>query len=628
MDNINRVIEFIESNSILEFESLLSLISELKVLIYSPDLIHAIAHLISSQEFKARGVIKKINLKLNIDTIYQQIINDNNSLIFLIKKNMNQIYSVVSCINKLSCNKSWSPKNIIISIIPTLDEWTKVAIQKRINVLNSNINLQIISCPLWFFPIGRNTFTLCIENIFQQFYSQQDNSITSDLALYIHEFVNICKKCSVKLHKGQLFGQISIDVYGCLKKYIKNENYSQNNDKIKLDTKVTFELPSLTSIVNNESSPNPDLRSSSDTNYGFNCIFLDRKVDLLTPYCRSHDYKTLMESLTTTVGDSVYIPINSNNQENVNNLIKSNFENYGPYTTNNLQQFYKISEYGYKQPKRLVKSLVSQNQNLRDQMTLYNKLIDKTPSQVGNELCTQAESIKHLINKKGALHSVDDLTDFIVDIKDRSISKNNVSIHLSIATEIKECLATKLYQEIISLEDEIISHCLNLGMKPRHSFMKTVVGAMSKVTGLGYARELICLLSRISKLVTNPLVPLSEILRLLCLLFILNNQSIGGNSMDLFIQICKKIIRRGGPREIVRIWNLKQCNILQFNLNDQKLISEHFDWCKLNNVVKLFNEDSNNTNQDLRNIFCGYLPLSYASTRYGFERRTHFRICT
>ncbi|CAD2103327.1 vacuolar protein sorting-associated protein 33, putative [Plasmodium vinckei] len=292
------------------------------------------------------------------------------------------------------------------------------------------------------------------------------------------------------------------------------------------------------------------------------CIIIDRRIDMVTPFCTPFTYEGLIDHIFCIENLQIEIPRYIIFNEGANKTDAENSKNKTPkgYTSNDLNN---------------KKIRVKLNSSID---VLYNDIKDLNQNEVGVFLHKKASDIQQTYKEKDSLKDIGQINKFMIKFKEKHYEHNSLSRHVNIASYILNEIKTEHTFNKLKLEDEIIQLNTNTN--------KTILSNIVKqIQTLIYTGE-----------------NLYEIYRLISLFSVITN---GFN--DAYINELKKdIIEQYGINELTRLNKLHISNILRYQPRQK------FIWNTLKNHFNLLSNDEN----DISYVCNGYAPLSTRLIEY------------
>ncbi|CAD2090588.1 vacuolar protein sorting-associated protein 33, putative [Plasmodium vinckei lentum] len=292
------------------------------------------------------------------------------------------------------------------------------------------------------------------------------------------------------------------------------------------------------------------------------CIIIDRRIDMVTPFCTPFTYEGLIDHIFCIENLQIEIPRYIIFNEGANKTDAENSKNRTPkgYTSNDLNN---------------KKIRVKLNSSID---VLYNDIKDLNQNEVGVFLHKKASDIQQTYKEKDSLKDIGQINKFMIKFKEKHYEHNSLSRHVNIASYILNEIKTEHTFNKLKLEDEIIQLNTNTN--------KTILSNIVKqIQTLIYTGE-----------------NLYEIYRLISLFSVITN---GFN--DAYINELKKdIIEQYGINELTRLNKLHISNILRYQPRQK------FIWNTLKNHFNLLSNDEN----DISYVCNGYAPLSTRLIEY------------
>ncbi|SCN59994.1 vacuolar protein sorting-associated protein 33, putative [Plasmodium chabaudi adami] len=292
------------------------------------------------------------------------------------------------------------------------------------------------------------------------------------------------------------------------------------------------------------------------------CIIIDRRIDMITPFCTPFTYEGLIDHIFCIENLQIEIPRYIIFNEGANKTDAENSKNrthkgHAPNDLNNK------------------KIRVKLNSSID---VLYNDIKDLNQNEVGLFLHKKASDIQQTYKEKDSLKDIGQINKFMIKFKEKHYEHNSLSRHVNIASYILKEIKTEHTFNKLKLEDEIIQLNTNTN--------KTILSNIVKqIQILIYTGE-----------------NLYEIYRLISLFSVITN---GFN--DTYINELKKdIIEQYGINELTRLNKLHISNILRYQPKQK------FIWNTLKDHFNLLSNDEN----DISYVCNGYAPLSTRLIEY------------
>ncbi|SCN59993.1 vacuolar protein sorting-associated protein 33, putative [Plasmodium chabaudi chabaudi] len=292
------------------------------------------------------------------------------------------------------------------------------------------------------------------------------------------------------------------------------------------------------------------------------CIIIDRRIDMVTPFCTPFTYEGLIDHIFCIENLQIEIPRYIIFNEGANKTDAENSKNrtHKGHTSNDLNN---------------KKIRVKLNSSID---VLYNDIKDLNQNEVGLFLHKKASDIQQTYKEKDSLKDIGQINKFMIKFKEKHYEHNSLSRHVNIASYILKEIKTEHTFNKLKLEDEIIQLNTNTN--------KTILSNIVKqIQILIYTGE-----------------NLYEIYRLISLFSVITN---GFN--DTYINELKKdIIEQYGINELTRLNKLHISNILRYQPKQK------FIWNTLKDHFNLLSNDEN----DISYVCNGYAPLSTRLIEY------------
>ncbi|KEG01968.1 hypothetical protein YYE_03487 [Plasmodium vinckei vinckei] len=292
------------------------------------------------------------------------------------------------------------------------------------------------------------------------------------------------------------------------------------------------------------------------------CIIIDRRIDMVTPFCTPFTYEGLIDHIFCIENLQIEIPRYIIFNEGANKTDPENSKNktHKGYTSNDLNN---------------KKIRVKLNSSID---VLYNDIKDLNQNEVGVFLHKKASDIQQTYKEKDSLKDIGQINKFMVKFKEKHYEHNSLSRHVNIASYILNEIKTEHTFNKLKLEDEIIQLNTNTN--------KTILlNIVKQIQTLIYTGENVY-----------------EIYRLVSLFSVITN---GFN--DTYINELKKdIIEQYGINELTRLNKLHISNIVRYQPRQK------FIWNTLKNHFNLLSSDEN----DISYVCNGYAPLSTRLIEY------------
>ncbi|KJP86758.1 hypothetical protein AK88_03572 [Plasmodium fragile] len=293
------------------------------------------------------------------------------------------------------------------------------------------------------------------------------------------------------------------------------------------------------------------------------CVIIDRKVDMVTPFCTPFTYEGLLDHLFGISNLQIEVP---------RYIIFNEMNNAGAETKGERK------EYESQQNKQALKNMMVRIKLKNSVDVLYNDIKDLSPNQVGLFLHNKASEIQKTYKEKDTLKDIEEINNFLKKIKVKHFEHNSLSTHVNLASFILSTMKKEANFNKLKLEDEIIQ--LNTT-----SNRTTLHNIVQQIQLLIYSNE-----------------DIYEVYRLLCLFSVVTN----GFSETFTNELKKDILEHYGINELTRINKLHVCNILKHQ-SKQKFI-----WSHLRNHFNLLSNEQN----DISYVCNGYAPLSVRLIEY------------
>ncbi|SBS84165.1 vacuolar protein sorting-associated protein 33, putative (VPS33) [Plasmodium malariae] len=286
------------------------------------------------------------------------------------------------------------------------------------------------------------------------------------------------------------------------------------------------------------------------------CIIIDRKMDMVTPFCTPFTYEGLLDHLFCIENLQIEIPRYIIFNDDQNPLRRKKDKNSAE-DINSMKIRVKL------------KSSVD---------VLYNDIKDLNQNDVGTFLHKKASDIQRTYKEKDSLKDIKQINEYMRKFKEKHYEHNSVSTHVNIASFILSTIKKEHSYNKLKLEDEIIQ----LNTNTNKSALLTIA---QKIQLLIYTNESIF-----------------EVYRILCLFCVITN----GCNESYINGIKKDIIEQYGINELTRLNKLHLCNILKHQ-SKQKFV-----WNYLKNHFNLLSNEEN----DISYVCNGYAPLSVRLIEY------------
>ncbi|KNG77740.1 vesicle transporter [Plasmodium falciparum IGH-CR14] len=315
------------------------------------------------------------------------------------------------------------------------------------------------------------------------------------------------------------------------------------------------------------------------------CIIIDRRVDMITPFCTPFTYEGLIDHFFGIDNLQIEIPRyiifneenkhvkydmmeNKDKKECNNNMINNN-------NMNNMNNY----DNSYGNNNNIINKTMKVRVKLKSSVdVLYNDIKDLSQNEIGSFLHKKASDIQKTYKEKDSLKDIEEINQYMRIFKEKHYEHNSLSTHVNIASFILNNIKKEYNFNKLKLEDEIIQLEINTNKNILLSIVK-------QIQLLIYTND-----------------DIYEVYRLLCLFSILTN----GINQNYINELKKDIIEQYGIKELTRLNKLYTCNILKFN-NKQKFL-----WTQLKNNFHLLSNDEN----DISYVCNGYAPLSVRLIEY------------
>ncbi|CXI37356.1 vacuolar protein sorting-associated protein 33, putative [Plasmodium berghei] len=378
----------------------------------------------------------------------------------------------------------------------------------------------------------------------------------------------------------------------------KNEHYNSDNDekkkirniKKKINKKIAYgmgipnfmtEFDNSKFLMKKKDKEEAEKQEKKEKNYlleklGINnflfllntctkidaCIIIDRRIDMVTPFCTPFTYEGLIDHIFCIENLQIEIPRYIIFNNGANKIEAENSKTTTPkgYPSNDLNN---------------KKIRVKLNSSID---VLYNDIKDLNQNEVGIFLHKKASDIQQTYKEKDSLKDIGQINKFMIKFKEKHYEHNSLSRHVNIASYILNEIKTENTFNKLKLEDEIIQ----LNTNTNKTILSNIV---KKIQTLIYTGENIY-----------------EIYRLISLFSSITN---GFNDASMN-ELKKDIIEQYGINELTRLNNLHISNILKYQPKQK------FIWNTLKNHFNLLSNDEN----DISYVCNGYAPLSTRLIEY------------
>ncbi|ETW49334.1 hypothetical protein PFMALIP_02653 [Plasmodium falciparum MaliPS096_E11] len=592
--------------------------------------LHVMLSVILNDDDINKEHIENIFFVHKVNDINVNAINNISNVLFFLRPYFYEIKNIFEIIDKIEKSKSTKRKNNYVFIfVPYMSYLCKQEILKY-NVLD--IPLKIILFPLYFFPLYNDVYSLEIKNLFKEYYVDNDfsNLIFCSFSLMFLQFLfngvfkniksigNLAQFSSeqlIQLRKEIMASNFNIqspndfqddfyDILTNIQNFQDLKNFKNANDTTVVPLKYALHKIFISekkkkkkknNKIKNNNKNKPTIFASEEGNEYFSCltkeepnscIIIDRRVDMITPFCTPFTYEGLIDHFFGIDNLQIEIPryiifneenkhvkydmmenkdkkecnnnmINNNNMNNMNNYDNS----YGNNNNNIINKTMKV--------RVKLKSSVD---------VLYNDIKDLSQNEIGSFLHKKASDIQKTYKEKDSLKDIEEINQYMRIFKEKHYEHNSLSTHVNIASFILNNIKKEYNFNKLKLEDEIIQLEINTNKNILLSIVK-------QIQLLIYTND-----------------DIYEVYRLLCLFSILTN----GINQNYINELKKDIIEQYGIKELTRLNKLYTCNILKFN-NKQKFL-----WTQLKNNFHLLSNDEN----DISYVCNGYAPLSVRLIEY------------
>ncbi|ETW36623.1 hypothetical protein PFTANZ_02693 [Plasmodium falciparum Tanzania (2000708)] len=376
----------------------------------------------------------------------------------------------------------------------------------------------------------------------------------------------------------------------------QEEKNKQNNNNNNNDNNYNNKVNRVTDNLEkkNKKEKNYLLEKIGISNFNFllnvcdhidSCIIIDRRVDMITPFCTPFTYEGLIDHFFGIDNLQIEIPRyiifneenkhvkydmmeNKDKKECNNNMINNN-------NMNNMNNY----DNSYGNNNNIINKTMKVRVKLKSSVdVLYNDIKDLSQNEIGSFLHKKASDIQKTYKEKDSLKDIEEINQYMRIFKEKHYEHNSLSTHVNIASFILNNIKKEYNFNKLKLEDEIIQLEINTNKNILLSIVK-------QIQLLIYTND-----------------DIYEVYRLLCLFSILTN----GINQNYINELKKDIIEQYGIKELTRLNKLYTCNILKFN-NKQKFL-----WTQLKNNFHLLSNDEN----DISYVCNGYAPLSVRLIEY------------
>ncbi|EUD64696.1 hypothetical protein C922_04952 [Plasmodium inui San Antonio 1] len=297
------------------------------------------------------------------------------------------------------------------------------------------------------------------------------------------------------------------------------------------------------------------------------CVIIDRKIDMVTPFCTPFTYEGLLDHLFGISNLQIEVP---------RYIIFNEMSNPGGEDKGEAKWERKEQESQHNSD--VLKNMMVRIKLKNSVDVLYNDIKDLSPNKVGFYLHNKASEIQKTYKEKETLKDIEEINTFLKKIKVKHYEHNSLSTHVNLASFILTTMKKEANFNKLKLEDEIIQ----LNSTSNRTILHNIV---QQIQLLIYSNE-----------------DIYEVYRLLCLFSVVTN----GFSETYTNELKKDILENYGIRELSRINKLHLCNILKHQ-SKQKFI-----WSYLRNHFNLLSNEHN----DISYVCNGYAPLSVRLIEY------------
>ncbi|SOS78587.1 vacuolar protein sorting-associated protein 33, putative [Plasmodium sp. gorilla clade G1] len=312
------------------------------------------------------------------------------------------------------------------------------------------------------------------------------------------------------------------------------------------------------------------------------CIIIDRRVDMITPFCTPFTYEGLIDHFFGIDNLQIEIPryiiFNEENKHVKYDMMENKDKkecNNNMINNNNMNNY----DNSYGNNNNIINKTMKVRVKLKSSVdVLYNDIKDLSQNEIGSFLHKKASDIQKTYKEKDSLKDIEEINQYMRIFKEKHYEHNSLSTHVNIASFILNNIKKEYNFNKLKLEDEIIQLEINTNKNILLSIVK-------QIQLLIYTND-----------------DIYEVYRLLCLFSILTN----GINQNYINELKKDIIEQYGIKELTRLNKLYTCNILKFN-NKQKFL-----WTQLKNNFHLLSNDEN----DISYVCNGYAPLSVRLIEY------------
>ncbi|GAW80417.1 vacuolar protein sorting-associated protein 33 [Plasmodium gonderi] len=294
------------------------------------------------------------------------------------------------------------------------------------------------------------------------------------------------------------------------------------------------------------------------------CIILDRKIDMVTPFCTPFTYEGLLDHLFCINNLQIEVPRYIIFNDSYKNAM--------------VKKEHKLCEREENTDDELLKNMQVRIKLKNTVDVLYNDIKDLSQNEIGIFLHNKASEIQKTYKEKDTLKDIEQINEFMRKFKVKHYEHNSLSTHVNLASFIQNTMKKESNFNKLKLEDEIIQ----LNTNTNKSTLQNIV---QQIQLLIHTNE-----------------DIYEVYRLLCLFSIVTN----GIYETYMNEIKKDIVEQYGINELTRINKLHLCNILKYQPKQK------FIWNHLKNHFNLFSNEQN----DISYVCNGYAPLSVRLIEY------------
>ncbi|XP_063933337.1 vacuolar protein sorting-associated protein 33A-like isoform X3 [Zophobas morio] len=387
-------------------------------------------------------------------------------------------------------------------------------------------NLYISECDVDFFPLNREVLSLESRHAFRECVVEGDSTVLYNVARFIMKLQSTYGLISHICGAGLQAKQVA-DVLSCLQK----ESYVFSDIIIKEDEKISEELDTI--------------------------VLLDRCADLVTPLCTQLTYEGLLSEVFQVEGEKILLPVDILPTDLVARL-----------PANQLHYEFLLD---FNDP-------------------VYNEIRDSSFPEVGPRIRSRAKAMEAAYQKRHTANTVDEVREFVKQLKEVQEEHRSLSIHTSIAEKIICSTADPCFSEALRIEKRKKGVCFCSPDLQLHCAVFTVFIDAEGTDKFNESLEtLICRCE-----------PFLKVLRLICLQSVIN----GGLRQKILEQYMSELVQTYGSQHLQTLYNLQKAGLLS-------LKAERSYYSSVKKRLKLVVPGSNEkSREDISYVYGGYAPLS------------------